>query len=53
LQAFDFTPLDVGEVHQRVYETVEHALYSHTSLMYNRHLDQVILCALYGYCKVG
>ncbi len=39
-QAFDFSPLDAGEVHQRVYDTVEHALYCHTSLLYNRHLDQ-------------
>ncbi len=36
----------------QVYETVEYAVYMHTNLLYNRHLDQVLLSALYGYCKV-
>ena len=36
----------------QVYEAVEHVLYLQTSLLYNRHLDQIILSALYGYCKV-
>jgi hypothetical protein len=36
----------------QVYHTVEQAVYSHTHLLYNRHLDQLLLCALYGYCKV-
>ncbi len=36
----------------QVYETVEHAVYAHTSLLYNRHLDQLLLSALYGFCKV-
>ncbi|KAJ9505708.1 hypothetical protein QJQ45_006424 [Haematococcus lacustris] len=45
-------PLSPAELRQRVYDTVEHALYQHTCLLYNRHLDQIVLCALYGYCKV-
>jgi retinoblastoma-like protein 1 len=28
-------------------------LYDHTSLLYNRHLDQILLCAVYGVCKVN
>ncbi|PNH01487.1 Retinoblastoma-related protein, partial [Tetrabaena socialis] len=49
---FDFSPLDHAEVSSRVYEAIEHALYRQTHLFYNRHIDQVILSALYGYCKV-
>lgn len=36
----------------QVYETIEHALYCQTHLFYNRHIDQIVLSALYGYCKV-
>nr|BAN18536.1 retinoblastoma-like protein [Eudorina sp. 2006-703-Eu-15]BAN18537.1 retinoblastoma-like protein [Eudorina sp. 2006-703-Eu-15] len=49
---FDFMPLDRGEVNAKVYETIEHALYFQTHLFYNRHIDQILLSALYGYCKV-
>lgn len=51
-QSFDLSPLEPAEVHQKVFETVEHAVYFHTNLFYNRHLDQIILSALYGFCKV-
>ncbi len=36
----------------QIYETIEHALYHQTHLFYNRHIDQILLSALYGYCKV-
>jgi retinoblastoma-like protein 1 len=36
-----------------VHDVVSHALYQHTSLFYGRHLDQILLAALYGYCKVN
>jgi len=36
-----------------VYALVEHVVYEKTSLLYNRHLDQVILAAVYGVCKVN
>nr|ADI46925.1 MAT3m [Volvox carteri f. nagariensis] len=49
---FDFSPLDRVEVNAKVYETIEYALYNQTHLFYNRHIDQIILSALYGYCKV-
>lgn len=32
---------------------VSHVVSEHTNLLYGRHLDQVILCALYGVCKVN
>lgn len=32
---------------------VSHVVTDHTGLLYGRHLDQVILCALYGVCKVN
>mmetsp|Transcript_9363 Transcript_9363/g.34347 ORF Transcript_9363/g.34347 Transcript_9363/m.34347 type:complete len:968 (-) Transcript_9363:165-3068(-) len=37
---------------QPVYTVIKHALYNCTSLFYNRHLDQLILSAIYGVCKV-
>nr|BCL66182.1 retinoblastoma-like protein [Volvox reticuliferus] len=49
---FDFSPLNRADVNAKVYEIIEYALYNQTHLFYNRHLDQVILSALYGYCKV-
>mmetsp|Transcript_9001 Transcript_9001/g.19330 ORF Transcript_9001/g.19330 Transcript_9001/m.19330 type:complete len:1231 (-) Transcript_9001:1802-5494(-) len=51
-ESFDFSPLDQREVFQKVLETLEHVLYQETYLFYNRHIDQIILSALYGYCKV-
>ncbi|KAG2429306.1 hypothetical protein HXX76_011074 [Chlamydomonas incerta] len=48
----DFGPLERPEVSSKVYETIEHALYKQTHLFYNRHIDQVMLSTLYGYCKV-
>ena len=36
----------------QVYRTLKCALYEQTHLFYNRHLDQITLCALYGVCKV-
>nr|BCL66114.1 retinoblastoma-like protein [Volvox africanus] len=49
---FDFSPLNRADVNAKVYEIIEYALYNQTHLFHNRHLDQVILSALYGYCKV-
>lgn len=31
---------------------VQAALHRQTHLVYNRHLDQIVMCALYGVCKV-
>ncbi|PNW81668.1 hypothetical protein CHLRE_06g255450v5 [Chlamydomonas reinhardtii] len=49
---FDFSPLEGPEVNSKVYEAIEHALYKQTHLFYNRHIDQIMLSTLYGYCKV-
>ena len=38
---------------QQAYDLVQHVLYDHLSLLYNRHLDQILLCAVYGVCKVN
>lgn len=32
---------------------VQHVVYQQTHLLYNRHLDQILLSALYGVCKVS
>lgn len=32
---------------------MQHIIFHHTFLMYNRHLDQVLLSAIYGVCKVA
>jgi hypothetical protein len=32
---------------------VSHVVLERTALLYGRHLDQALLCALYGVCKVG
>ena len=37
----------------QVYTMVAHVITEQTAMMYGRHLDQVILCALYGVCKVN
>ncbi|MEW5297065.1 MAG: hypothetical protein WDW36_000297 [Sanguina aurantia] len=50
--AFDFAPWEHGDVTTRVYEAIEFALYHRTQLFYGRHIDQIMLSALYGFCKV-
>lgn len=35
-----------------VYKTVQHILFHETSLLFKRHIDQILLCAMYGVCKV-
>ena len=38
---------------RQVYTLVEQLLLHQTSLLYGRHLDQVLLAAVYGVCKVN
>ena len=52
VDSFDFSPLDRHTVYDNVRDVLEHALHNQTHLLYNRHADQVVLSALYGYCKV-
>jgi hypothetical protein len=39
----------VGEA---VYSLLQHALAQETPLFFLRHIDQLLLCAIYGVCKV-
>ena len=41
------------QVVEHVYRAFQHALNHETILFFNRHIDQVILCCLYGICKVS
>lgn len=41
------------QIAEQVYRVVQHALHHETSLFFNRHIDQLILCSLYGICKVS
>ena len=41
-----------GDILAKVYGVVRFGLFERTSLLYGRHLDQLLLCALYGVCKV-
>jgi retinoblastoma-like protein 1 len=51
-ESFDFSPLDQRVVFMSVRSVLEHLLYHQTHLLYNRHADQIMLSALYGFCKV-
>ena len=37
----------------QTFTVVEQLVYCHTRLLYGRHLDQTLLAALYGVCKVN
>lgn len=39
------------DLKQQIYGIVIKVLYEHSNLLYNRHLDQIILCSIYGVCK--
>ena len=36
----------------QVYHMMQAVIFEHTALLYNRHLDQLLLSAIYGICKV-
>ncbi|XP_073392404.1 retinoblastoma-related protein-like isoform X2 [Physcomitrium patens] len=38
---------------ERVYKVFQHTLHHETSLFFNRHIDQLVLCTIYGVCKVS
>ena len=52
LDSFDFSPLDRHSVYDSVRDVLDHTLHFQTHLFYNRHVDQLVLSALYGFCKV-
>ncbi|KAH7422326.1 hypothetical protein KP509_12G003800 [Ceratopteris richardii] len=35
-----------------IYKLFQHLLHEETHLFFNRHIDQIILCSLFGVCKV-
>lgn len=41
------------ELTKSAYDLTSKVVYDHTKLLYNRHLDQILLCAVYGVCKVN
>ena len=45
--------LDRATCAARVATLLHHCVWSATALFYGRHVDQVMLCALYGVCKVA
>eukprot|EP00803_Ostreobium_quekettii_P002899 evm.model.scf_783.2 EVM.evm.TU.scf_783.2 scf_783:20045-36081(-) len=52
-QGLCFHPLPADEVLRQAAGAIQFALYERTELFYNRHLDQVLLGALFGVCKVN
>ena len=41
------------EVTRRAFQICEFVVFEKTSLLYNRHLDQIILASIYGACKIA
>lgn len=42
-----------SDVTRDVYALIEHVVYEQTNLVYNRHVDQIILASVYGVCKAS
>jgi len=51
-ETMDFSPHDHADLLSKVYSVVRHVLLEETHLLYGRHLDQILLSAVYGVCKV-
>lgn len=51
-ERLDFLPLDRSTVIAEVYTMLHYCCFEVTSLLYGRHIDQLLLCAIYGVCKV-
>ena len=41
------------QIRESVYRLFQHVLAQRTSLLFNRHIDQIILCCFYGVAKVN
>ena len=53
VEALDFSSLfDQWTAYRHLVEILEHAAYDESHLFYNRHIDQIVLASLYGFCKV-
>ncbi|CAM6084448.1 unnamed protein product [Calypogeia fissa] len=42
-----------NQVWQQVYHTMKNLVEKETTLFFNRHIDQMILCTIYGVCRVN
>lgn len=51
-ERLDFLPLDRSTVLAEVYTMLHYCCFEVTCLLYGRHVDQLLLCAIYGVCKV-
>lgn len=40
------------QIRESVYRLFQHVLAQRTSLLFSRHIDQIILCCFYGVAKV-
>ncbi|QDZ25277.1 retinoblastoma-related protein [Chloropicon primus] len=45
--------VDAGLILGQAVSIIEFVIYEQTRLMYNRHIDQIVLCTLYGVAKVN
>jgi len=53
VEALDFSSLfDPWTAYRYLVEILEHAAYEQSHLFYNRHIDQIVLASLYGFCRV-
>lgn len=41
------------ELRRKIWTCFEHSMVDHTDLMLDRHLDQILMCAVYVICKVS
>eukprot|EP00798_Chlamydomonas_sp_ICE-L_P027337 gene27337-4636_t len=51
--ALDVAPFDAREVYGQVLLTCEEVLCNHTHLLYNGHIDAVLVSALFAFCKAN
>ena len=42
-----------SEVRRKIWTCLEYTLMNHSTLMRDRHLDQLVMCSLYIVCKVS
>uniref|UniRef100_A0A061S5N6 Retinoblastoma-like protein n=1 Tax=Tetraselmis sp. GSL018 TaxID=582737 RepID=A0A061S5N6_9CHLO len=48
----NFQPYDHMDVLQKVDKVMRFVIFERTSLLYGRHLNQLLVCSLYGVCKI-
>ena len=54
LRLMTFVPASTSaKSHRHAFQICEFVVFEKTSLLYNRHLDQIILASIYGACKIS